>query len=100
MKSNTIVIIVVSLLIAGAAYWYFAGQSGTQAPLTALSVGADNPAQSQFQVLVSQLQPISFNTDIFSDPRFTSLVDLATPLVPETIGRIDPFAPISGVTGQ
>lgn len=99
MKSNTIIIIVVTLLLVGGAYWYFAGQSDTQAPLTA-SMGFDNPAQTQFQELVSQLLPISFNTGIFSDPRFTSLVDLATPIVPESIGRVDPFAPIPGAPGK
>ena len=99
MKSNTITLIVLSLLIAGAAYWYFSGQSGTQAPLASSPV-TDNTAQSQFEALVSELTPISFNTNIFSDQRFSALVDLTTPITPETPGRLDPFAPISGVTGQ
>lgn len=98
MKSNILITVVAVILLGGGLYWYVTGQSGTDAPLTSV-VMAGNPAQNQFQMLVSQLQPISFNTDIFSDPRFTALVDITTPLVPEPSGRIDPFAPISGVTG-
>ena len=98
MKSNTILIIVLTLVIAAGAYWYFFMGTGNQPPLST-SVPTANPAQTQFQALVSELQPISFNTAIFSDPKFTSLVNLATPVAPEPSGRLDPFAPIPGVAG-
>ena len=99
MKSNTLIIIAVSILAAGVIYWYFFSGSGNQPPLT-VSGAVQNPAQAKFQALVSELQPISFNTAIFSDPRFTSLVDLATPITPEPSGRLDPFAPIPTVIGK
>ena len=57
-------------------------------------------AQTKFQTLVGELTPISFNTSIFSDAHFTALVDIATPVAPETIGRLDPFAAITGVDGK
>ncbi|TSA44300.1 hypothetical protein D4R49_00340 [bacterium] len=98
MKSNTILIIVASLIVAAGAYWYFFTGTGNAPPLT--TGAADNQAQSRFQTLVSQLQPISFNTGIFSEPRFMVLVDLATPIAPETAGRLDPFASVSGVSGK
>lgn len=100
MKSNTIILIIASVAIAAIAFWYFAGQEGTEAPLTESIPSLENPAQTQFQILVSQLQPISFDTDIFSDPRFISLVDLTTPIEPEVAGRNDPFAPISSATQE
>lgn len=99
MKSNTIIIIVITLLIAAGAYWYFFAGTGNQTPLTASST-TGNAAQTQFQALVSQLQPISFNTAIFSDPKFTALVNIAVAVTPEPAGRLDPFAPIPGVTGM
>jgi hypothetical protein len=95
MKSNTTILIVTTLIVAAGAYWYFFTGTGNEPPLTAQTT--DNQAQLEFQVLVGELQPISFNTGIFSDPRFLSLVDLATPVAPETLGRPDPFAPVSGV---
>lgn len=96
MKSSPVSFILVTLLVAAGAYWYLSTGAEEQPPLTASS--SENAAQTQFQVLVSELQPISFNTMIFSDPNFTSLVDITTPVMPETPGRLDPFAPITGVT--
>ena len=97
MKSNIIPLIILTLVIAASGYWYFTTQTGNQAPLTTSS--ADNSAQTQFQTLVSELQPITFNMAIFSDPKFTSLVNLSVPVTDEPSGRPDPFAPVPGVTG-
>jgi Tfp pilus assembly major pilin PilA len=95
-NSNIIIIIIMTLGIAGGAYWYYSVQNGNQAPLTATA--GDNATQEQFKTLVGQLQSISFNTAIFSDPRFTSLTDIATQVTPEPKGRPDPFAPFTGGT--
>ncbi len=92
MKSNTMLLILITLLIAGGAYWYFFTGNGDQPPLSVST--SVNRAQTQFQTLVNELKPISFATDLFSDPRFNALVDLATPVTPEPAGRVDPFAPL------
>ncbi len=99
MKSNTIIFIVIALAIVAGAYWYFFTGTGNQPPLTA-TTSFENVSQAQFQTLVTELQPISFDTSIFSDARFMGLVDLATPIAPEAIGRLDPFAPVPGVSGK
>mgnify|MGYP001578910705 CR=1 FL=1 len=93
MKPNIKILIAVTVVIAAGAYWYFFTGTENQTPLSALPV--ENQTQTQFQMLVSELQPISFSTTIFSDPRFMALVDLATPIESETAGRIDPFATVS-----
>jgi len=98
MKSNTIILIIATLIVAAGAYWYFFTGTGNEPPLTTTLV--ENEAQMQFQILVSELQPISFNTSIFSEPRFMALINLATPITPEPAGRLDPFAPIPGVSGR
>jgi len=99
MKPNLITAVILTLIVLAGGYWFFTSRSGTQAPLTASNPVEENPAQTQFQALVSQLQPVSFTTDIFSDPRFTALVDLTTPISPESSGRLDPFAPVAGTSG-
>lgn len=99
LSSNTLLLIIFACIAAAAAYWYFFGAAtGSDMPLTATQTV--NPAQARFQVLVGQLQPISFNTSIFTDTRFRALVDLSTPIAPEPSGRIDPFAPVPGVKTQ
>lgn len=95
INTTTITLIVLAILIVLGGYWYFSAQSGNQLPLT--TDATVNEAQAHFQALVSELQPISFDTKIFSDVRFNALVDLATPVTPEPTGRIDPFAPVAGI---
>ncbi|MHB8710130.1 MAG: hypothetical protein ACYC6X_01090 [Minisyncoccota bacterium] len=99
MKPNTTLILVITLLVAAGAYWYFFMGTGNQPPLSA-EKGFTNQAQVQFQTLVGELQPISFNTSIFSDARFNALVDITTSVSPEPVGRLDPLAPIPGVSGH
>jgi hypothetical protein len=100
MKPNIITFFVTILVTVGGYFLYSSSHSGNDVPLTVSSGGADNPAQVQFQSLVSQLQSISFNTNIFSDPHFSILVDITTPVTPEASGRLDPFAPVTNVTGS
>lgn len=99
MKPNTTLILIITLLVAAGAYWYFFMGTGNQPPLSAASVSTSR-AQAQFEALVGELQPISFDTRIFSDPRFNALVDITTTVSPEPSGRPDPLAPIPGISGH
>lgn len=94
---KTILTILAILVVAGGAYWYFfTGNSGNAAPLTVTALG--DPSQTRFQTMITELQPITFDTSIFSDARFMALVDISTAITPESTGRLDPFAPASGAT--
>jgi hypothetical protein len=97
LDSRTITLIIAALVLAALAYWFFFSGSGNQQPLTA---GTQNAAQAQFETLVGELSPVSFDTALFSDVRFQSLVDISTPVAPEPIGRTDPFAAVPGVTSK
>ncbi len=94
LSANLVFIILTVVILAGGVYWYVYHGSSTEAPLTAEVT--QSVAQAQFQTLVTELEPISFDPKIFSDPRFAALVDLTTPIAPEPPGRTDPFAPIAG----
>lgn len=98
LNSKTILIIVSALIVAGGAYWYFFTGTGNQPPLTTST--STSEAQTTFQTLVNELQPISFDTTILSDLRFKALVDITTPISPESSGRADPFATVPGVSGS
>ncbi|MEK7144393.1 MAG: hypothetical protein AAB794_00835 [Patescibacteria group bacterium] len=93
MKSNsTLTIATVALVVAGLAYWYFFTDTGNEPPLSTST--RTNVAQMQFETLVGELEPISFNTSIFSDARFNALADITTAVSPESFGRVDPLAPL------
>jgi len=99
MKPNSSVPIAIILIVAAAvAYWYFF--TGTEDQLSLIIDGSENQAQTRFQSLVVELTQVSFDTSIFSDPRFNALVDLTTPVAQEPTGRLDPFAVITNVSGN
>ncbi|MBI2409582.1 hypothetical protein HYV30_00885 [Candidatus Kaiserbacteria bacterium] len=90
-SSQTPLLVLAAIILAAGAYWYFFfGSDEEEATLSASRSVSE--AQAQFQVLISQLSPISFPTEILSDPRFGVLVDMAVPVFPEPAGRPDPFA--------
>jgi hypothetical protein len=94
MKNNsTSMLLILALLVAAVGYWFFF--MGEEDTATLSPVYVENQAQTQFQALVGTL-PVSFDTSIFSDARFSFLEDLSTPVIPEPVGRADPFAALSG----
>jgi len=98
MKFNTSITPLIILIIAGAGiYWYFF--TGTEQPPLSTG-GLENQAKTEFQTLVGELTPISFDSSIFSDSRFNALVDLSTPIAQESSGRLDPFAVVTSVNGN
>ncbi|MEJ0053923.1 MAG: hypothetical protein WDN10_04355 [bacterium] len=84
------------VLVLGGGYLFFFS-TPADAPLSETNV-AGNEAEQRFASLVTQLTSISFDTRIFSDPRFGALTDMTTPVTPEAAGRADPFAPFPGAS--
>jgi hypothetical protein len=96
MKSNTTLLIIATLIVAAGAYWFFFTGTGNQEPL---STGEPtSQTQTQFETLIGELQSVSFDTSIFQDLRFNALADITTLIAPESVGRLDPLAPIAGVS--
>jgi len=86
----TIIIFIVIIAIVGG-YIYMKGSGSTTQPLTTSNIASSTT--SQFQNITNQLSSISFDTNLFSDPRFAALRDINTPVGQEAVGRTDPFAP-------
>jgi len=98
MKSNsTPLIILITVLVSGLAYWYFFTGTGNE-PSLSVTDAPTNQTQMQFETLVGELQSVTFNTSLFADARFNALVDIGTQVSPESIGRLDPLAPLSGAS--
>ena len=99
LSSPTIIITLLALILLGGGYWYFSSsQTGNEPPIS--SGATINTAQMKFQSLVNELQPITFDTSIFSNPGFNALADIATPVTREPTGRLDPFAPVAGISTE
>jgi phosphatidylserine synthase len=91
-RVKIIIAVLVIAILGVIAYLVF---FNTNNDTTAVSTGSGAPASAAevtFLNLASQINPITFDTTIFSDPRFTALVDIHTAILPEATGRTDPFS--------
>lgn len=75
-------------------YRIFFAADDTSETLNAGVVTEASRDTQEFLRTLQQLRGITLNQQIFTDPRFQSLVDQRQPIIPEPIGRQNPFAPI------
>ncbi len=93
MDKNTIIAIVIGFVfLTGAGYFLFVKPATGTNTITVEGNASTSPEESTFVNLAAQLEPLGFDTSILSDPRFVSLIDLHTAVIPEPAGRRDPFA--------
>jgi hypothetical protein len=95
MSKQTLLTICAALILGGAAYYFFFFDRAQESVLTSGSPAASD-AELSFMALVARLDPIVFDTRLLDDARFTSRTDIRTTILPETAGRVDPFAPLPG----
>lgn len=87
--------VAIGVLVIAGGIWYGMSGGATAQPLLA----TDTPLSAGDQELVAtllELRAVSLNGTIFSDPIFLSLKDFGKEIVPEPVGRPNPFAPLPG----
>ncbi len=97
------IIILGVLVVALIGWWTLSGGStGSTAPTlsTSNAAGVSSPADQTLVTTLLALRAVQLDGTIFSDPAFMSLKDFSTPIVPEPIGRSNPFAPLSSGSGN
>ena len=88
------------VLVAAWMSWYFlAGSSAPSPILSAESASKVPPDAQQLVQSLNDLRSVTLDGAIFTNPSFQALKDFSTPIVPEPVGRADPFAPISAGQG-
>lgn len=100
ISSTNLGYIAAAIVVIGGLYWFFSSGKDSSVEELPLSESSIQPLESRFLALTNQLDPISFNTDIFANPRFAALVDITTAIVSEASGRTDPFAPVSSANAS
>lgn len=95
VKKNQLgLIIAIVVIVAGLVVYFVWLRPSTTPNVSSTDAAGSSAAQETFLALAAQLGPVAFDTSIFSNARFQSLVDLKTPILPEPGGRTDPFAVI------
>lgn len=86
-------ITIVALLVIG--FFWYGSSDDPSALLSTQSAEQGSPAEKDLVSTLLALRAISLSGTIFSDPAFRKLKDFSTQIVPEPVGRKDPFAPLS-----
>jgi hypothetical protein len=97
---NKLVVIIIILLVIGGAWYALAGggesdtSSSSSSPLT--STKATTRDDAALIATLTSLRAIKLEGTIFSNPAFIGLRDYTTAIIPEPVGRADPFAALPG----
>lgn len=93
---NKFVIIAFGGIILATVVWYsFMRDDSTQLLATEDLTEATSVDSDVVGVLL-QLRAVSLSGTIFTDPAFQALQDFGSEIIPEPVGRPNPFAPLSG----
>lgn len=91
---QTVLIFIVVVIGAYVGYQSFFAPSNEVVVTSTLEGGAQS--DQDLVRLLFNLKAIRLDDAIFVDPLFTSLIDYGKELVPEPVGRQNPFAPLGG----
>ncbi len=76
-------------------WWGFSGETPSNSLIETQNPSDVSPVERSLVDTLLQLRAVSLSGTIFSDPAFMSLQDFGTQVIPEPVGRANPFAPIS-----
>ena len=94
-RFKTLIIVIVLATGGFFVYAHFFG-GGAEPLLSQTATAATSPEDQSLITLLLQLKSIRLDNSIFSDNTFKSLQDFSQELVPEPIGRVNPFASLGG----
>jgi len=98
-STSAIIIIVIIIVVALAAYFYYEGGNNTaSSSLESVPAGTGSgEIGSRVLVLLNQIRDLKIDASLFSDPAFLALQDYSIQIPQQNVGRLNPFAPISGM---
>lgn len=89
-RAQNLLVFLGFIIIAGLGYYLYSEQKSNN--LIGSQINNQIAAEaSLFLEHLNELETLSLSGDIFSDPRFTNLVDFSEPINPQPIGRANPF---------
>ena len=92
---NKIFLVVIALVVAGAV-WFGLSSSPVENDLVSTPTSVSGPSVDQGIVsTLLALRAVKLDGTMFKDPAFILLKDFSTEIIPEPVGRTNPFAPLS-----
>lgn len=91
---NSYIIAGIVLAIALVYYFFFRTPPVDDFLLSSSSVETSRVPGQQLIILLDELERLQLDGAVLTSPAFTSLEDFGVDIVPEPVGRNNPFAPI------
>ena len=95
ISQHKLIVALVAIVILGIGWYALSGTPASTPTLTSTSVSWSSPAEQNLVSTLLALRAVKLDASIFSDTAFMSLKDFSTQIVPEPVGRANPFAPLS-----
>jgi len=97
LSHHKFIILIGVAVVAILVWWGLSGSSTPEPTLTATQpVSTGGGANQDIISTLLTLRAVKLDGSIFSETGFQTLKDFSTQIVPETVGRPNPFAPLSG----
>lgn len=95
MLQNKLAIIGIVVVLAGSVWYVLSSGSAPQEGLVTESfVSPASEAERDLVATLLALRAVKLEGSVFSNPVFQSLKDFGSTIVPEPVGRENPFAPL------
>lgn len=88
--------IIILVVLLGVGWYALSGGGPVAAPtLTTTSAAGTSAADKNLVSTLLALRAVKLDGSILTNPAFSSLKDFSTQIVPEPVGRPNPFAPLA-----
>ena len=95
ISQHKLTIFIIVIIVVGVSWYALSGSSAPSPTLTTTDVSGAGVADQGLVSTLLALRAAKLDGTILSDPAFLSLKDFSTQILPEPVGRVDPFAPLS-----
>ena len=89
-------ILLVVIIIAFAWYFFFREKPSQDLALLELESGPSSATTFEILSTLNQVRNLKIDSEFFRSQAYQSLVDYNVEIIPQPIGRQNPFAPIGG----
>lgn len=99
-KNNKIILLTLLGVVSFAGYHYFFKKDNVSGDSTLVTDTYENASEEdvvgrEFLITLSKLKSLNLDGSIFKDPVFVSLNDFSNPIIPQEVGRNNPFSPLN-----
>lgn len=96
LQNKLVILLVGGVALAGMVWYSFLRDRGDGSLLQTDDLTQATEADSDIVSTLLELRAVSLSGTIFTDPAFLLLQDFGSEIIPEPVGRPNPFAPLQG----